>query len=93
MDLTFTPEEQRFRDEVRAFLDASLPAAMRHKVLEGLHVPPEDTIEWQRILFRKGWVGPDWPPSSAAPAGIRCGSTSSRRSAPPPARRGCFPSA
>jgi alkylation response protein AidB-like acyl-CoA dehydrogenase len=60
MDLTFTPEEQRFRDEVRAFLEASLPAAMRHKVLEGLHVPPEDTIEWQRILFRKGWGGPSW---------------------------------
>jgi alkylation response protein AidB-like acyl-CoA dehydrogenase len=61
MDLTFSPEEQRFRDEVRAFLDASLPAAMRRKVLEGLHVPPEDTIEWQRILFRKGWGGPNWP--------------------------------
>jgi alkylation response protein AidB-like acyl-CoA dehydrogenase len=60
MDLTFSPEEQRFRDEVRAFLDASLPAAMRHKVLEGLHVPPEDTVEWQRILFRRGWGGPSW---------------------------------
>jgi alkylation response protein AidB-like acyl-CoA dehydrogenase len=61
MDLTFTPEERRFRDEVRAFLEESLPAAMRHKVLEGLHVPPEDTQEWQRILFRKGWGGPNWP--------------------------------
>ncbi len=61
MDLMFTPEEQRFRDEVRAFLESSLPAAMRHKVLEGLHVPPEDTVEWQRILFRKGWGGPNWP--------------------------------
>ena len=61
MDLTFTPEEQRFREEVRAFLESSLPAAMRHKVLEGLHVPPEDTVEWQRILHRKGWGGPNWP--------------------------------
>jgi alkylation response protein AidB-like acyl-CoA dehydrogenase len=61
MDLTFTPEEQSFRDEVRAFLDRNLPPAMRHKVLEGLHVPPEDTVEWQRILFRKGWGGPNWP--------------------------------
>ena len=61
MDLKFTPEEQRFRDEVRAFLESSLPAAMRHKVLEGLHVPPEDTVEWHRILFRKGWGGPNWP--------------------------------
>ena len=61
MDLTFTREEQRFREEVRAFLESSLPAAMRHKVLEGLHVPPEDTLEWQRTLHRKGWGGPSWP--------------------------------
>jgi alkylation response protein AidB-like acyl-CoA dehydrogenase len=61
MDLTFTPEEQRFREEVRAFLESSLPAAMRHKVLEGLHVPPEDTLEWQRTLHRHGWGGPNWP--------------------------------
>ncbi len=60
MDLTFTEEERRFRDEVRAFLEASLPAAMRHRLLEGLHVPPEDTVAWQRILFRKGWGGPSW---------------------------------
>ena len=61
MDLTFTPEEQRFREEVRAFLAASLPAQMSHKVLEGLHVPPEDTLEWQRTLHRHGWGGPNWP--------------------------------
>jgi alkylation response protein AidB-like acyl-CoA dehydrogenase len=61
MDLTFTPEEQRFREEVRAFLDSSLPAPVRHLVLEGLHVPPEATVEWQRTLHRKGWGGPNWP--------------------------------
>jgi alkylation response protein AidB-like acyl-CoA dehydrogenase len=61
MDLSFTPEEQRFRDEVRAFLDASLPADLREKVLEGLHVPKEDTVRWQRILHARGWGGPAWP--------------------------------
>jgi alkylation response protein AidB-like acyl-CoA dehydrogenase len=61
MDLGFTPEQQRFRDEVRAFLEASLPPAMREKVLGGLHVSPEDTVGWQRILHRKGWGGPSWP--------------------------------
>ena len=61
MDLTFSPEEQAFRDEVRAFLTTSLPHAMRHRVLEGLLVPAADTIAWQRILHRKGWGGPNWP--------------------------------
>jgi alkylation response protein AidB-like acyl-CoA dehydrogenase len=61
MDLSFTPEEQRFRDEVRAFLDTSLPPDLRHKVLEGLHVPKEDTVRWQRTLHARGWGGPAWP--------------------------------
>ena len=29
MDLSFTPEEQRFREEVRSFLDSSLPPDLR----------------------------------------------------------------
>ncbi len=61
MDLRFTPEEQQFRQEVRAFLEESLPHATRQTVLEGLHVSPEDTVGWQRILHRKGWGGPNWP--------------------------------
>ncbi|HET8724873.1 MAG TPA: acyl-CoA dehydrogenase family protein [Anaeromyxobacteraceae bacterium] len=61
MDLSFTPEEQTFRDEVRAFLRESLPPAMRRRVLAGLEVPAEDTVAWQRILHRKGWGAPNWP--------------------------------
>jgi len=61
MDLRFTPEELEFREEVRAFLAASLPAEIRRKMLEGLHVAAADTVRWQRILFEKGWGGPNWP--------------------------------
>jgi len=61
VDLTFTPEEQAFREEVRAFLEQDLPPRMRRFVLEGLHVPPEETVAWQRLLHRKGWGGPNWP--------------------------------
>jgi alkylation response protein AidB-like acyl-CoA dehydrogenase len=61
MDLTFTPEEQAFREEVRTFLEQHLPPRMRRYVLEGLHVPPEETVAWQRLLHRKGWGGPNWP--------------------------------
>jgi len=61
MDLRFTPEELEFREEVRAFLASSLPAEIRRKMLEGLHVAAADTVRWQRILFEKGWGGPNWP--------------------------------
>ena len=35
MDLRFTPEENAFRDDVRAFMKEKLPAAIRTKMIEG----------------------------------------------------------
>jgi alkylation response protein AidB-like acyl-CoA dehydrogenase len=61
MDLQFTKEELAFRDEVRAFIEANVPADARRKVLEGLEVSRDDTVRWQQILHRKGWGGPNWP--------------------------------
>ncbi len=60
MDLSFTPEELAFRDEVRAFIESSVPAATRRKVLDGLEVSADDTRRWQQILYQKGWGGPNW---------------------------------
>jgi alkylation response protein AidB-like acyl-CoA dehydrogenase len=61
MDLNFTAEELAFREEVRAFITANVPAETRHKVLEGLEVSRDDTIGWQQTLHRHGWGGPNWP--------------------------------
>ncbi len=62
MDLSFTPEELAFRDEVRAFLHEKLPPETRKRVLEGdLEVSAEDTVRWQRTLHARGWGGPNWP--------------------------------
>ncbi len=61
MDLNFTPEEQAFRAEVRAFVDAELPAALRDKVLGGKHLSKDDFVGWHKTLYRKGWVAPNWP--------------------------------
>jgi len=61
MDLSFSAEELAFRDEVRAFIAATVPAETRRKVLEGLEVSRDDTLRWQQILHRQGWGGPNWP--------------------------------
>jgi alkylation response protein AidB-like acyl-CoA dehydrogenase len=61
MDLAFTPSEQAFRAEVRAFLEKELPTDVSRPVLQGLHGPAEHTVRWQRILHRRGWGGPNWP--------------------------------
>jgi len=61
MDLRDSPEEQRFRAEVRAFVAAELPDDIRAKVLGFLRVEREDYVRWQRILDARGWGAPGWP--------------------------------
>jgi alkylation response protein AidB-like acyl-CoA dehydrogenase len=61
MDLNFTPDEQAFRAEVRAFIDASLPADVRDKVLTGRRIEKDDFLRWHKILHKKGWIAPSWP--------------------------------
>jgi alkylation response protein AidB-like acyl-CoA dehydrogenase len=61
MDLNYTPEQLAFRDEVRAFVRASLPHELSRKVIEHKHLDKADFVTWQRILFEKGWIAPHWP--------------------------------
>jgi alkylation response protein AidB-like acyl-CoA dehydrogenase len=62
MQLELNPELETFRQEVRAFLRASLPREMaerQHRACDP--AVDEDGIAWQRILHRKGWSVPHWP--------------------------------
>src|SRR5919198_18718 len=61
MDLNYSPEELAFRDEVRSWLRANLPATLRDKVENYEHLSKEDLLGWHRILAKKGWVAPAWP--------------------------------
>ena len=61
MDLNFSPEETAFRDEVRAWLRANLPAELREKVVRYEHLSKEELLRWHRILARQGWIAPSWP--------------------------------
>jgi pimeloyl-CoA dehydrogenase large subunit len=61
MDLRFTAEELKFRDEVRSFMRTALPADIRGKLVEGRRLKKDDIIAWQRILNAKGWAVPHWP--------------------------------
>ncbi|MCC7345924.1 MAG: pimeloyl-CoA dehydrogenase large subunit [Variibacter sp.] len=61
MDLRFTPEENAFRQEVHAFIKASLPEATRKKLEEGRPIGKRELVEWQRILNKRGWAVSHWP--------------------------------
>jgi acyl-CoA dehydrogenase len=63
MMIAFSKEHEAFRDEVRAFLDASLTDELRdaQRACPGIFLDYEDNIRWHRILYAKGWVAPAWP--------------------------------
>src|ERR1041384_5115185 len=61
MDLRFTPEENAFRDEVRAFFKENLPDGIRKKAAEGIRYVKDDIVTWQRILKKRGGGVPHWP--------------------------------
>jgi alkylation response protein AidB-like acyl-CoA dehydrogenase len=62
MDLDFNLEEQAFRDEVRQFLAAELPADIRDRMSRhDASQIRDDIVRWQKILHAKGWGAPAWP--------------------------------
>jgi alkylation response protein AidB-like acyl-CoA dehydrogenase len=53
-----SPEEAAFRMEVRTWLEANLPAALRGRTNRP---PPAELMPWYHALSRKGWIAPHWP--------------------------------
>ena len=67
MNLDFTAAENAFRAEVRAFVREKLPPAIRDKVASGIHLARDEHLQWQRLLFARGWSGPGWPKQFGGP--------------------------
>src|ERR1700748_3248347 len=62
MDLTFSPEEEAFRQDVRAFLaDAKTKLPKGLGAAESADRSKEDYLAWHKLLYKKGWVAPLWP--------------------------------
>ena len=63
MDLNLTPDEQRFRDEFRAWLQSNIPEdwdpAAFHD--EDSKQRFEYLRAWQKKMFEAGWAGIHWP--------------------------------
>ncbi|AEG94285.1 acyl-CoA dehydrogenase family protein [Ramlibacter tataouinensis] len=67
MDLAFTPEEQKFREDIRAWVRENLPKDIAHKVHNSLHLTRDDMQRWAKILGKKGWLGYGWPKQFGGP--------------------------
>jgi alkylation response protein AidB-like acyl-CoA dehydrogenase len=53
-----SPDEASFRTEVRTWLEANLPPALRGRTNRP---PPAELMPWYHTLSRKGWIAPHWP--------------------------------
>ena len=60
MDLNFSPDDDAFRQEVRAFIRDHYPVEMR---VANPHtdLTKQQMLLWHRILHKKGWIAPSWP--------------------------------
>jgi alkylation response protein AidB-like acyl-CoA dehydrogenase len=61
VDLRYTDEEVAFRDEIRGFLRANIPADIRKRIGEGRHIGREDFVKCQQIMNANGLATPNWP--------------------------------
>ena len=61
MNLSESPDDQRFRQSIREFLAEHLPGNIRDDVLAFRHLSREHYVRWQRILAAQGWGAPGWP--------------------------------
>jgi alkylation response protein AidB-like acyl-CoA dehydrogenase len=62
MDLTYPPEAESFRVEIRAWLEENLPDGWFD---EGFTMTPEERRrfheEWTETLYKGGWICASWP--------------------------------
>ncbi|KAB7741510.1 pimeloyl-CoA dehydrogenase large subunit [Parvibaculum sedimenti] len=69
MDLSFSKEDEAFRQEVRAFIAEAYTPEMRAKHARSKHgyMDKESHVKWQKSLAKKGWLAPNWPKEYGGP--------------------------
>lgn len=67
MDLSYSPEQIQFRDEVRSWISEAMPPEMKKKAEDGQNFEHEEVMQWHKILYKKGWVAPNWPEEVGGP--------------------------
>ena len=67
MQLAFTPEQEAFRAEIRAWVAAHLPQDISDKVHRAQRLHKDDLQRWARILGKQGWHGWAWPKQFGGP--------------------------
>ncbi|MBC8071766.1 MAG: acyl-CoA dehydrogenase family protein [Deltaproteobacteria bacterium] len=67
MDLSFSPQDAAFREEVRAWIQSEMPPDIRATAEVDGHFEHDTVMRWHKILHTKGWVAPQWPKQFGGP--------------------------
>jgi alkylation response protein AidB-like acyl-CoA dehydrogenase len=61
MNLKFSQEDIKFKEEVKDFIMQNLDNNTQKKINNGHHLSKDDLVNWQKKLYEKGWMAPNWP--------------------------------
>jgi alkylation response protein AidB-like acyl-CoA dehydrogenase len=62
MDISFSPQEEAFRQEVKEFIAEAKPKLPKNLgAPEQARLSKDDYMVWHKLLYAKGWVAPAWP--------------------------------
>ena len=61
MEAFDTPEDRKFRLEVRQFFKDNLPDSIRQSIMTGLGVDRKTHDEWNAVMLKRGWSAPNMP--------------------------------
>jgi len=61
MNFDASPDDVRFRADVRAFIESKLPGDIQRRGRHDYHSSRADVDRWMKILNRRGWSAPHWP--------------------------------
>ncbi len=69
MDLSFTPEDIAFQNEVRAWIKEAYTPDLKEKMKysKNGYLDKEGQVAWQKKLYDKGWIAPNWPTEFGGP--------------------------
>jgi alkylation response protein AidB-like acyl-CoA dehydrogenase len=69
MQLSFSKEDEAFRQEVRAFIAERFDEDLRHKMAcsKNGYLDKAGQVKWQKALHDRGWAAVNWPKEYGGP--------------------------
>jgi alkylation response protein AidB-like acyl-CoA dehydrogenase len=67
MQVTLSPDDEQFCNQVREFIATNLPPDIAEKVEKDQILAKDDYVRWQQILGKKGWLAYTWSAENGGP--------------------------